>query len=211
MVSRFAPFDPARDDNPFRSNRRLMASGPRARLKKLAQEIPPMGEVRKLLLALEMENTPLSDYAIALIGASLVERTLQASIEARFIRLTEDEQRRLFSYEHRGPLADFSARIKIGYAMGAFGPNTRDDLEHIRHIRNLFAHAPSVMRFSIPEIAEACEFAIIKKLRIAEGGSPEDARSAYSAACMAIARRLHIAITDDRLNVEASRHHRDLA
>jgi hypothetical protein len=39
------------------------------------------------------------------------------------------------------PLATFSAKIRLAYALSIFGSSTRDDLDTIREIRNAFAHS----------------------------------------------------------------------
>jgi DNA-binding MltR family transcriptional regulator len=69
-------------------------------------------------------------------------------MKGRFVDLTDDEEKRLFNSEFRGPLSEFSARIKVGFAMYLFGRETRDDLEIIRRIRNLFAHQSTVLTFA---------------------------------------------------------------
>src|SRR5437660_8771059 len=78
-------------------------------------------------------------------------------MKGRFVALTKDEEKRLFAYEFQGPLADFSSRIKLGYAMYLFGRETREDMEIIRRVRNLFAHQSAVMTFKLPEIEETCQ------------------------------------------------------
>jgi DNA-binding MltR family transcriptional regulator len=53
------------------------------------------------------------------------------------------------------PLATFAARIRIGYALGIYGPKTRDDLTFIRHVRNVFAHTRHAVDFDTKEISDA--------------------------------------------------------
>jgi hypothetical protein len=62
--------------------------------------------------------------------------------------LNSDDIRRLFDYE--GPIGSFSARIRVAYAFNLFGPETRDDLDLIRLIRNEFAHSGRPFGFSEP-------------------------------------------------------------
>jgi DNA-binding MltR family transcriptional regulator len=97
----------------------------------------------------------------------------------------------LFSYERNGPLSDLSDRIKVAYALSVFGPETRDDLNSIRHIRNLFAHHPEQHSFSEPEIVKECaNLHIVETLTIAHGVDRRDPRSRYIGASTTIASRL---------------------
>src|SRR5438067_11885299 len=97
------------------------SSGRGSRLKKLAKAIPDQGEVYAAIRALLKEETAFADYAIAIIGASLLGRTLELPMLGRFVELTTDEQNQLFTYSNNVPLADFSSRIKIRFAMYLFG------------------------------------------------------------------------------------------
>src|SRR5205085_278217 len=66
-----------------------------------------------------------------------------------------------------------------------FGRETREDMEIIRRVRNLFAHQSAVMTFKLPEIEETCQhLSIVRDRTIA------DARGRYCAACIAIANRI---------------------
>ena len=132
------------------------ASSPARRLKKLAAEIPDDKTVLNVLNLLEPVDMLFADHTIALIGASVVEKALEIAILAYLIPVTEDERKRMFSYDYQGPLADLAARIKIGYALGIFGRKTRSDLEHVRAVRNAFAHSIRLIGFNTPEVAEIC-------------------------------------------------------
>jgi hypothetical protein len=125
------------------------------RLKALARTIPEEPIIRGLLRIIENRHTG-SDYAVAIIGASIIERALKDAILSRFVSLNEDDQNRLFNYENKGPLADFGARTITARALGLFGADTFEDLEKIRTIRNLFAHATILHKFSDEAIAAAC-------------------------------------------------------
>jgi hypothetical protein len=114
-------------------------------LKALAKEVPDERRIRGLLRRMENRNLG-SDYAVAIIGASLIERALEAAILSRFVPLDKDDRSRLFGYEQKGPLADMAARIRMGAALGLYGAETFRDLEKIRHIRNVFAHSPSLRK-----------------------------------------------------------------
>jgi DNA-binding MltR family transcriptional regulator len=171
-----------------------MTSRPRrqSHIKKLAKQIPDAKKIGRILSRLEMEDSILADYAIAMIGAELLNGALEAALHGRFRKLDEKtEVPELFSYEQNGPLADLGSRIKVAYAMNLFGPETRDDLNSIRRIRNLFAHHPEQHSFWEPEIAEECRHLhIVNTLTIAHGVDRRDPRSRYIGACTTIAGRL---------------------
>ena len=131
-------------------------SSPAKSLKKLAAEIPDDRIARDLMQSLEPKDNAYADHAIALIGASVVDKALEVAIRSRMVKLDDDEHKRIFSFDHRGPLADLSARIKIASALGVYGPRTRADLEYIRDIRNAFAHSISLIHFDAPEVAGIC-------------------------------------------------------
>jgi hypothetical protein len=90
----------------------------------------------------------------ALLLATNLENSLRIAIE-RKLGLAEKHRTMLFE-EEASPLRDFAARTRMGYALGLFGEETKKSLDIIRLIRNAFAHAPSPVRFSTPEIEEAC-------------------------------------------------------
>lgn len=106
----------------------MAASAASKRLKKLAAEIPDDGIVRGILTHLASDNIEFADHAIAMIGASFVDKALGVAIRAYLRPMDDDALKRLFQYDHNGPLADLSARIKIADALSVFGPKTRNDL-----------------------------------------------------------------------------------
>jgi hypothetical protein len=103
-----------------------------------------------LLLALESQ----SDRAAAIIAGAFLEDQIGMTIEGLFVPLSEPEVGALF--HGTGPLSGFYAKILVGYAMGIFGPRTRQDIEIISNIRNEFAHNTEFIEFSSPLIVEKC-------------------------------------------------------
>jgi hypothetical protein len=99
------------------------------------------------------------DRAAAVILAALLEDALRDAILSRMVPLTEQKERQIFGPD--SPLGSLSAKIKVGFALGVYGPETRADLDTIRGIRNAFAHARRPIKFDTPEIAAECA-----KLRI---------------------------------------------
>lgn len=105
-------------------------------------------------------NATLSEIAnqnergAAIIGAALVEKYLALAISGRLVNLAEMDKNDLF--DGAGPLATFAAKIRIGFAMGVFGPNIRNDLKIVDDIRNGFVHAAGSLAFESDEIAVQC-------------------------------------------------------
>jgi hypothetical protein len=127
------------------------------RLKKLAGEIPADNIIHTQLGKLEHLDGG-GDYALALIGATFVERALEVAILSRLTPMDNDDRARLFDFDRHGPLCDLASRIRMARAMGIYGPHTFDDLTRIREIRNAFAHALWHITFATAEIAEMCDF-----------------------------------------------------
>ncbi len=95
-----------------------------------------------------------NDRGAALLLTSNLENSLRIAIE-RKLGITEKRRAMLF-VDEAAPLRDFSAKVRIGYAVGLFGEDTKNNLDIIRLIRNAFAHAPSPVRFSTLEVRNAC-------------------------------------------------------
>lgn len=169
------------------------------RLKALAKEIPDEPKIRGMLRLIEQRHLG-SDYAVALMGASLIERALDAAILSRFVILDQDGRNRLFDYTHQGPLADFAARSRMGAALGLYGRPTFEDLEKIRNVRNLFAHSASLRKFSEQPIAQACsQFSVLDHVfrhRDDSVCSNETPKAAYVSACLQISGRLRARLQD---------------
>jgi hypothetical protein len=126
------------------------------RLRAYSREIPPDKAVHAVFMTLEAQHNACGDHAIAVIGASYIEKALQAAIVARLVPLPSSELDRLFDFDQNGPMADLSARIKMARALGLVGPKIGADLEHIRQIRNAFAHAVRLLGFDHVEVADMC-------------------------------------------------------
>jgi hypothetical protein len=126
----------------------------------------------------------------------MIERALRIAILSRFIPLQTDEENRLFEFDQKGPIADLAMRIRIARALGLFGANTLQDLEKIRHIRNLFAHSPDIITFAEKDITEACAF-----FHALQTASPDTTwtgtpKGNYIGACLAISSRLRARILE---------------
>ena len=97
--------------------------------------------------------TKQADRGTALVVAAWLDDALESCIRAvlRPDKGTADE-----IFRPDGPLGSFSARVKVAYLLDLIEPNVRKDLDHIRGIRNDFAHSRGDIRFTTPRIRDRC-------------------------------------------------------
>ncbi len=135
-----------------------MSSQPRSilSLSKLATKFPEKDAFFDLLGA---TMTDRNDRAAVLTVVSLLEGALQKSLATKFI--PDDKGKLEYMFGSGAPLRDFSAKIKMGFALGVYGPNTRADLDTIREVRNSFAHTMSPIYFNTPEVENVCKRIVI--------------------------------------------------
>jgi DNA-binding MltR family transcriptional regulator len=85
-----------------------------------------------------------TDRGIAIVGATFLDDILKTCIDVSLRKPTpEDDQMRQQFFMGDGPLAAFSARIRMAYLLEIIGPLTFHDLKIINDIRNTFAHYTS--------------------------------------------------------------------
>jgi hypothetical protein len=135
---------------------------PSKRLKKLAAEIPPDDVIHAHMIGLERLDQ--GDYALAMIGATFIDKALEVAILSRLAPMNNDARARLFDYSHQGALSDLSTRILLARAMALFGPRTFDDLHQIREVRNAFAHSLWYITFATQEVAAMCDFHAARRI-----------------------------------------------
>jgi hypothetical protein len=106
-----------------------------------------------------------NDRGNALTLGAYVERVLESCIARCLIREAASPplHDRVFGGDEGGAINGFSGKIVLGYALGLYSEQVREDLQTIRHIRNVFAHAIGNVDFITPEIAEACNFYIVNR------------------------------------------------
>jgi hypothetical protein len=94
--------------------------------------------------------------ATALVLGAILEQGLQTVILSHCVPLEIPEQKRLFQGGEDGPM-NFAVKIRMGYALSIYGPDSRDDLDVVRHVRNLFAHAPDHILFLDDDVIALCD------------------------------------------------------
>ena len=97
----------------------------------------------------EMRN----DRGAAILLATNLENALQRAI-ARTLQVSQKTRKELFGLD--SPVGTFSYKIIIAEVLRIIGPETRANLDTIRRIRNVFAHAKIPVSFETPAIIQAC-------------------------------------------------------
>jgi hypothetical protein len=114
------------------------------------------------LLAFHQEvNAEKNDRGAAILLASNLEVSLRYAISGN-LAVVDDNYKVLF---HTGaPIRSFEAKIRIGYAMGIFGEQTKYNLDCVKGIRNAFAHAVIPITFETAEIKAVCETMVMPEI-----------------------------------------------
>jgi DNA-binding MltR family transcriptional regulator len=100
-----------------------------------------------------------SDRGAALAGVAFLDELLARLFKAKM--LDNKVSRELL--DGFGPLATFSARIKVGYCLGWIGRETFRELNLLREIRNQFAHAHEPVTFADETVAGRCRALSLQK------------------------------------------------
>jgi hypothetical protein len=97
-----------------------------------------------------------NDRAAIVVGASLVELSLEKVIKSRLREVAnKDEEAKLF--DDRGLFSSLSQKTLAAYFLRIIGPAVRRDLDLIRLIRNYAAHQLDEVSFeTTSEIANRC-------------------------------------------------------
>jgi DNA-binding MltR family transcriptional regulator len=169
-----------------------------SRLSKLSKKIPTEESLDKFVTDLRLETSSSSDRTLAIVAASILEHSLRVAILAKFVPLNEEDQSKLFDGNQNGPLATFSAKIRLAFALGIIGPMTREDIDRVRIIRNAFAHSMSDIHFSSPEVVDMCNGLQVQKLKTKTLGgrvmSKGSAQDKFIATVWYISGRLKLAV-----------------
>lgn len=132
-------------------------------LRNLSSRFPAPNDVENMMLRLHQED----DRTAAIVGASLVESSLERVLVSSFEASTSDLNQRLF--ENRGPLSDFNSKILVAQAFNVFSERMANDIQRIRRIRNCFAHARLPVTFEEAAVAkEVSELAAVMAVRSTE-------------------------------------------
>ena len=96
-----------------------------------------------------------NERGAAILLAANVENGLRYAITRRGSILGRVDNEELFSYDR--PMGSFQHKIRMAYALGIIGNETKENLGIIRRVRNTFAHAASPVSFSTNCVHQACD------------------------------------------------------
>lgn len=165
---------------------------PKPSLRKLSREKPSSEDVKVILRLLD-EGPPI---VAAVLGAALLDKEIEEMIRGRLPRDDDETMELLTSRD--GPLANFSQKIALGYALKLYPAETLNNLNIVRSIRNLFAHASKVIQFDHPLILKELASAETSKgprsrhhkhLMLVKEGHPNPQR-AFALLCTMISNEL---------------------
>ena len=106
-----------------------------------------------------------TDRGLALVGAAYLDSAIEKLLRAFFVA---DPQMVNELIDPAKPLSTFSSRCSAAYCLGFIGPQMYKDLNHIRKIRNLFAHEYFDLTFDSTKIKNRCQ-----DLRVPDLSDPE--------------------------------------
>ncbi len=153
---------------------------------------------------LENEIYISNDRACAVMLGSVTETSLTIFLRAKTRPgLKSDDRRSLFDFN--GPCGTFSAKTLTAFSFNFIGPETRNDLDVIRTIRNEFAHSRKPFDFSLDVLKPVCDRLLSPdwpgafiphgylnnvKLDVAIVGDKTHPKTRYVSACHVISERL---------------------
>jgi hypothetical protein len=129
----------------------------------------------KIMDKFEQNPVPGDDRSVVLVSVSLLEQLLEDLILTKCLKVfdTSPERERLLGGGNDGTGLGFYGKIILGHALGLYGPEVRQDLDRLRHIRNTFAHSKIELTFNSKPIADACSFNVFDSPNgIFSGGDP---------------------------------------
>lgn len=129
------------------------------------------------------------DITAAVLGASRIDATLGAILEAAFV--DTKEARKVLNPDKNGALMDIMARARVAYGMALIGGDDLNDIKYIARIRNAFAHGQHGMKFEDGKVPDDTA-----KLRSPDthplmGELADTPRMRYVVACIAVAKQLY--------------------
>lgn len=98
-------------------------------------------------------NEVRNDRGAALLLARALENALAFALERR-LKIPADRLSELFGPDR--PASSFDDKIRLAYAIGLLKKETRDTIDLIKLIRNVFAHASNPVSFDVSEVSDAC-------------------------------------------------------
>jgi hypothetical protein len=115
-----------------------------------------------------------SDRAIITVGGSLVEYALEQCIRSR-LRLPKEKTEDDVLFTDAGIIGSFYEKTWVSFFLKIIGPETRNNIDLVRKIRNEAAHNMNPVSFSgTPEIMSRCASLAISNEMGAMPAAPKD-------------------------------------
>jgi hypothetical protein len=115
----------------------------RASLKRLMRQILPSEKHISILIDLTgpLNKSAEYDRMAAVVGSTFLEYGLRKTIKQHFKSDSDDPEYNYLFLQDDAPYRDFASLNRLARALGILSSSEYDQLETIRHIRNVFAHA----------------------------------------------------------------------
>lgn len=98
---------------------------------------------------------------VAILGQALIEHELDRHIRRKLKHRDNDTWEHLTA--ESGPISTFARKIALGHALGIYDKRMKDDLDIIRKIRNVFAHAKRMVKFENPAIRKELRKIVVSR------------------------------------------------
>ena len=129
-------------------------------LRALSNKFPSPPELTAIMDAALKQPDRIAAIVVGAVVASMLEKIIIANIKFK----SPDLIGKLF--KDRGPLSDLHSKILIATAFGIIDPLAMIELNRMKVIRNVFAHARVDVTFDTPEIASEVDgFILLGALR----------------------------------------------
>jgi hypothetical protein len=177
---------------PYRGSRSLMRAfqgyeedstvSVNSNLRALGLKHPSPAHIAEINRQIELED---NDRGAAILASTLLDNALRYVIWRRmteaFYKFSGAEEK---YFTNDGMLSTFDAKITFSETLGIFGLETRHNLDIIKRVRNVFAHAAIPITFATPEIAASCD--TLKVPSDLKGKKWESPRDKFLAGCITI-------------------------
>ena len=120
---------------------------PNPELRDFSRLPPEYDDIIALSDALFRDQQPITT---AILGAVMVELHLERLVRSK-LKHKDDETWAMLVADN-GPLGSFYSQIAMGYSLGIYDNNMRNDLNIVRNIRNAFAHSKKSIQFDHPAV-----------------------------------------------------------
>ncbi len=177
----------------------MARAGQKAAIGKLRALLASDGESEHFIQFAQEAYKQKSDRAAALVIVANTDNALQYGLSRRLAVAYEDD--RLFG--NGSPMDTFDKKIRMAVALRLIGPETENNLQIVKQIRNAFAHSNIHLTFKTQEIASLCRFLVLpiinppKTIKVRNGKiiaprRPKITRKLFAAVCDAIAHNIMV-------------------